>query len=251
MNILLTNDDGIYTEGIANLKKALSELSYNVYIVAPEFEKSACSHQISVTEPLVLKQIGENAFSLKGSPADCVKIALNSFLKDKIDMVVSGINNGPNMGIDTFYSGTVAAAREACFHNIPAIAFSIDGYYQKKEFNMASYFAKKIISKTIKHPLKEGILLNVNFPNTTKENIKGVQITSLGKRIYRDKVLESETPFGWTCYWIGGELPTYSFKEKSDFVAVENNYISITPLQLDTTSYESMNELKTYYLNSL
>ncbi len=247
MNILLTNDDGINGEGLVYLKEALRKLDdYTVFVVAPEFEKSACSHQITVSEPLILKQLDDHVYTLNGSPADCVKISLNSFLKGEIDLVVSGINDGPNMGIDTFYSGTVAGAREACFHQIPSIAFSIDGFLQKKCFDSATYYALEIIQKVVKQKLPKNILLNVNFPNVKKELINGIQITSLGKRIYRDQVLESETPYGWKCFWIGGDTPTYHFKEESDFMAVENSYISLTPLQLDTTSYKLIDELKNW-----
>ena len=244
MNILLTNDDGINGEGLIRLKDVLSEIEdINLTVIAPDSERSASSHCITIFNPLILKEIDEKTFTLNGTPADCVKIALDGFLKEKIDLVVSGINNGPNMGIDTFYSGTVGAAREACFHSIPAIAISMDGYSHEKEFDTATHYSLIIIRKLMQNKLPNDILLNVNIPNIKKNLVKGIKITSLGNRVYKDQVIERKAPFGWKYFWIGGDLPSYTYKENSDFNAIEDNYVSITPLQQDTTSYSTISDL--------
>ncbi|MDH4127721.1 MAG: 5'/3'-nucleotidase SurE [Spirochaetota bacterium] len=244
MNVLLTNDDGINGEGLIRLREVLQTVKdIKLTVIAPDSERSASSHRITIFEPLILKEIDKNTFTLSGTPADCVKIALDGFLKEKVDLVVSGVNNGPNMGIDTFYSGTVAAAREACFHSIPAVAFSIDGYTHEKEFDTATHFALIIIRKLLLRKLPNNILLNVNIPNVKKEIVRGIKVTSLGNRIYRDQVIEREAPFGWKYFWIGGELPGYGYKENSDFNTVENNFVSLTPLQQDNTAYSTIDEL--------
>ena len=245
MNILLTNDDGINGEGLIVLKEALEKIEgVNLNVIAPDRERSACSHSITVFEPLILKEVDHQTYTLNGSPADCVKIALDGFLKNQIDLVLSGINNGPNMGIDVYYSGTAAGAREAVFHSVPGVAFSIDGYTHEKQFESACHYALKVIDQVRQNKLTEGVYLNVNFPNIPKEKVNGFEITCLGKRVYQDQVIERETPFGSKYFWIGGELPAYHFKENSDFMAVENQKVSITPLQLDVTCYSTKKILK-------
>ncbi len=245
MNVLLTNDDGINGEGLISLKEALEAMDgINLTVVAPDRERSASSHRITIFDPLILKEVSDKAFTLNGSPADCVKISLEGLLKEQIDLVVSGINNGPNMGIDVYYSGTVAAAREARFHSIPSIAFSIDGYTHDKAFDTATEWAVGIVMKVLEQPIRAKAFYNVNIPNVKKGLIKGIQITSLGKRVYNDQVLERITPFGWKYFWIGGDLPSYQPEENSDFNAVEDNYVSLTPLQLDVTDYSAIEDLK-------
>jgi len=244
MKILLTNDDGINGEGLICLKEALQEINeFDVFVIAPDRERSGCSHAITVFEPLILKEVEFQTYTLNGFPADCVKIALDGFLKQGIDLVLSGINNGPNMGIDVYYSGTVGAAREALFHSVPSIAFSIDGYTDTKEFNSVIDFALKIINGVSENELPQGTLLNVNFPNKKKDQINGIKITSLGERVYQDQVIERETPFGSKYFWIGGSLPTYRNRKGSDFSAVEESFVSITPIHLDVTDSRLFSEL--------
>ncbi len=249
MNILLTNDDGIHGEGLISLKEALSNADdIHLTVIAPDRERSASSHQITIFEPLIIKEVQKNTYTLNGSPADCVKVGLEGFLKHKIDLVISGINNGPNMGIDIYYSGTVAAAREACFHNVPAIALSLDGYGHEKNYSSATYHAINIIRKLKSVNWPEKVIFNINIPNIDRDSINGTMITSLGNRVYRDRVIERESPFGWKYFWIGGDLPSYHYKEESDFMAIENNYISITPLKLDLTDHSIIDTIKKWDL---
>lgn len=245
VNVLLTNDDGINGEGLIRLKEALEKLKHiNIITIAPDQERSASSHRITIFEPLILKEVQKNTYTLNGTPADCVKVALEGFLKEKIDIIVSGTNNGPNMGADVFYSGTVAAAREGAIHNIPAIAFSIDGYGHEKYFDTSSHYAVELFNHILKQDLPNNLLLNINFPNIPISDVKGNKVTILGNRVYHDQVIERTAPFGWKYFWFGGDLPGYTPKENSDFEAVNNNYISITPLQLDQTDYTFIEELE-------
>jgi len=247
MHLLLTNDDGIHGEGLIRLKEALeNRADLKVTVVAPDRERSAASHQITIFDPLILKEVGKNTYTLNGSPADCVKISLEGFLKEKVDMVVSGVNNGPNMGVDVYYSGTVAAAREACFHSIPALAFSLDGYGHEKEFDSAAHYGVKLIDMVLDKTWPEDLLLNVNFPNQALEEVKGIRVTRLGRRVYHDKVIERESPMGWKYFWIGGDLPGFGEKKDSDFEAVSDGFVSVTPLQLDVTAYSLLDTVKSW-----
>jgi 5'-nucleotidase len=231
--ILLTNDDGIKAPGLKVLKSAVKSLG-DVYVVAPNQNYSAASHSFTLREPIKICEIKKNWHSVEGTPTDCVLIAHHGLLKKTIKLVISGINNGPNMGDDVLYSGTVAAAIEGTILGIPSIAVS----YRKDAVN--TDVAVKLINKLAKWLLKNGLprktLLNINIP---EGKVKGIKITHMGKRIYKDMAILSNHPNGEVSYMIDGEL-SWEIENESDFEAVENNYISITPLHLDMTDYREL-----------
>ena len=227
MNILITNDDGYFSEGIQKLKEILSE-EVNVYLCAPMSEKSASSHSITLFKKMELLEIDEKNFAIEGTPADCVKVALLYLFKDIIfDFVISGINNGPNMGEDIFYSGTVAGAREGLLNNIFSIAVSTDGWNIPKNFDLPARFIRKIVKK-LDHKIKsEKIIININFPLTEKP--KGIKITHLGRRVYKDSIIfENINKKNYVT--IGGDDPGFEYGENSDLQMVSEGFVSITPL---------------------
>src|SRR4030042_2233463 len=247
MKILLTNDDGIYSEGIQILKKQLDKIA-EVTVIAPDRERSTIGHAMTLRKPLRIRKEKINGdfcgFSLDGTPADCVIIGILEIMKDgKPDLIVSGINRGPNLGEDIFYSGTVSAAVEGAMRNVPSLAVSIAGFEDFK-FESAALFTKKIVSNLVKNNLPPNLVLNVNFPNIDCEGIKGVEITRHGKRVYQDEVKIIHDPQGTTHYWLGGELPEGNIEPDTDFEAISNNKVSITPLCLDLTNYQMMPKVK-------
>jgi 5'/3'-nucleotidase len=238
--ILVTNDDGIYSEGIRKLAAALRDVG-EVVIVAPDREQSAASHALTLNRPLRLLKLEENEWIVDGTPSDCVNLAVLSLMKGhRPDLVVSGINFGPNLGDDVTYSGTISAAFEGALLNIPAIAFSslIGEHFS---FDRGAAFATELARFVLREKVTPQIILNVNFPPT---GFKGVKVTRLGKRIYSEGVIERLDPRGRKYYWIGGEEPTWFPGENTDFEAVQNGYVSITPLHLDLTHHESIPRLK-------
>jgi len=238
--ILVTNDDGIYSEGIRKLAGALRDLG-EVIIVAPDREQSAASHALTLNRPLRLLKLEENEWIVDGTPTDCVNLAVLSLLKDaRPDVVVSGINFGPNLGDDVTYSGTISAAFEGALLNIPSIAFSslIGEHFT---FDRGAAFAAQLVRRMLTTKQDPGIILNVNFPPA---DFQGVRVTRLGKRIYSEGVIERLDPRGRKYYWIGGEEPTWYPGENTDFEAVQNGFVSITPLHLDLTHHESIPGLK-------
>lgn len=247
MKILLTNDDGIYSEGIQILKKQLDNIG-EVTVIAPDRERSTIGHAMTLRKPLKMRKVKINGdfwgYSLDGTPADCVIIGILEIMKnEKIDLIVSGINCGPNLGDDIFYSGTVSAAVEGAMRNVPSLAVSIAGFEDFK-FKSAALFTKKIASNLMKNILPSNLVLNVNFPNIDYEEIKGVEITRHGKRVYQDEVKIIHDPQGTTHYWLGGELPEGNIEPNTDFEAISKNKVSITPLSLDLTNYQMMPKIQ-------
>lgn len=244
MVILLSNDDGYSSLGIQALRQSLSTIA-KVYVVAPDKEQSAVSHKITFNQPIRIKQIDETTFTTDASPADCVKAAFLHLVPEKIDLVVSGINHGPNMGTDVFYSGTVAAAREGAIKGVPGIAFSLNSFQKNLDFLSAALWASKIVSQFYKQ-LQPGHILNVNFPffeNAKSQDFLGVKITKLGQRVYQEKFIQQYDPMGNPYYWLGGDLPIHNPCPGSDFEAVEQGFISATPLSLDITDYNILSFL--------
>ncbi len=238
--ILVTNDDGIYSEGIRKLAAALRVIG-EVIIVAPDREQSAASHALTLNRPLRLMRLEENEWIVDGTPTDCVNLAVLSLMKDhRPDMVVSGINFGPNLGDDVTYSGTISAAFEGALLNIPSIAFSslVGEHFS---FDPCAAFAEQLVRHVLGQKRNPGVILNVNFPPVA---FQGVRVTRLGKRIYSEGVIERLDPRGRKYYWIGGEEPTWYPGENTDFEAVQNGYVSITPLHLDLTHHDSIPRLK-------
>lgn len=248
MHILLTNDDGITAPGLLALKQALAELG-QISVVAPARNYSAAGHRKTMHKPLRMEptqlQDGSPAWVCSGAPSDCVALALLGFIKEKVDLVVSGINPNPNLGQDITYSGTVTAALEAAIAGVPGLAIS-------KERTLAEYEpAARIAVQVARQMLTQGAsgaaVLNVNVPPPP---FKGVRITRQGVSVYRDELVERTDPRGRPYYWIGGELPTGSVETVgTDFWALANGYVSITPLQLDLTAQAALPELEKWELS--
>jgi 5'-nucleotidase len=243
-NILVTNDDGIDADGIGALRVALEPLG-NVMVVAPDREQSAASHAVTLRNPLRVNRIDEHVISVDGTPTDCVLLAVNGLLPSKPDFVFSGINHGPNMGSDVSYSGTVAAAIEGTLCGIPSVAIS-RAMWGTGDFSVAADFAAVLARMVMENGIPNNSLLNVNVPPLPREEIAGVRITKLGTRLYRDAVVTKKDPRGKTYYWIGGEMPTWEDDEGSDFNAVDEKMISITPIHLDLTDYRGIVDMKNW-----
>lgn len=247
MNILITNDDGIYADGIIELAKAISKIA-NVYVVAPESQKSATGHAITIHNPIMVHKIdmGENikSYAISGTPADCVKVGVEALFKEvNIDMVLSGINNGPNLGTDVIYSGTVSAAMEGFVQNKPSIAFSLNEFNVSKEvYSQVSKHASKIVND-IKDKLNilNDCILNVNIPNG---EVKGTKITRLGERKYENVLEERVSPHGKRYFWIGGKVKELEQENDSDIIVIEEGYITITPVNIDMTNNKKIEILK-------
>jgi 5'-nucleotidase len=230
MRILLTNDDGIDAPGIQTLEKVLENNGHEIIVVAPNKEQSATSHSITLHEPLRIYERGENRFAITGSPADCAIIAERILLKDKhIDLVISGINGGQNMGEDLLYSGTVAAALEAMFLGFKAMAVSLTAYSNQK-FETAAHFVNDFINKGLQENIGKKEILNINVPNLEIDEIKGIRITEVGHRKYQDFVKEQVDPRGRKIYWIGGGPPWWDPNGNTDFKAISEGFVSITPI---------------------
>ncbi len=244
--ILITNDDGVRAEGIQRLTRAMSTIG-KVAVVAPETQKSGASHALTLSDPLRSNRIDENTLAVDGTPTDCVLLAMRGLLDRKPDLLISGMNHGPNLGDDVTYSGTVAAAFEGTLLGLPSIAISVASW-EECSFDSAERFAAVIARKVLKHGLPEGTLLNVNVPSRPPEEIKGVRVTKLGKRVYRDVVVKKQDPRGRDYYWIGGQPPIWCEGEGTDFEAVEEGLISVTPLQLDLTDYKSLHMVRVWDL---
>lgn len=237
MRILVTNDDGIFSEGIKELAEHLSEVG-EVVVVAPDREQSASSHSLTLNRPLRIRQVREHWFTVDGTPTDCVNLAVQGLLKEKPpDLVVSGINFGVNLGDDVTYSGTVSAAFEANQNRLPGIAFSqeIDEGFS---FQRAAEMAKQLVGALIEEPLPRDLLLNVNFPAVPS---RGARWTRLGKRVYQQSVVEKVDPKGRKYYWIAG-TPEWTREEGTDHDALMDGRVSVTPLHLDLTDYRSLGE---------
>jgi 5'-nucleotidase len=246
LNILLTNDDGIQARGLTALRNCLAPLG-RLFVVAPDREQSAASHALTLSRPLRIQRIGEGLFSVDGTPTDCVLLAVNGLLPERPDLVVSGINHGPNLGGDVTYSGTVAGAFEGAMLGIPSIAVSLASR-NDHHFEAAEELLPELVRATLRHGIPDRCVLNVNFPPRSRSEIRGVKITRLGKRLYQDVMVERVDPRGKAYYWIGGAEPGWEPEENTDFAAVEAGMISVTPLILDFTDYRSIVEMEAWRL---
>jgi 5'-nucleotidase len=245
--ILVTNDDGLGAEGLWALRKVLGSLS-EVMVIAPDREQSATSHSLTLNHPLRVKEIEDSVMSVDGTPTDCVLLAFNGVLKEKPQLVVAGINHGPNLGEDVSYSGTVAAAMEGMLQGVPSFAISMAGK-PPYSFEVASSFALKLATMILEKGMDSQTLLNVNVPNLPGASISHVKVTKLGNRLYRDVLIKKVDPRGRTYYWIGGDEPSWRpAKGHTDFKAIEEGMISITPLRLDMTDYARMSEMESWNL---
>ena len=241
--ILATNDDGIHAEGLRALAGAMKPLG-EVMVIAPDREQSATSHSLTLHRPLRIRKVTEGILSVDGTPTDCVLLGVHGFSKRPPTLVVSGINHGPNMGNDVLYSGTVAAASEGAFLGIPSIAFSL-ATWEPADFEAAGRAAGALVRLLLQRGLRPGICLNVNIPPLPFAEIRGVRVARLGKRVFRDVIVEKTDPRGKSYYWIGGENPTWEPDEASDFHAVSNGFVAVTPLSFELTDYKAIVELET------
>jgi 5'-nucleotidase len=235
--ILVTNDDGIYSAGIYALYREMTEIG-EVYVVAPDSEKSAVGHAITISDPLRVFEIERNGkffgWAVNGTPADCVKLGVKGILQFKPDLVVSGINQGSNTATNVIYSGTVSAATEGTIMGIPSIAFSLTTF-KKTDFSFAAQIARLIASKVLENGLPLGTLLNVNIPPVTREELQGIKVTRQGKGRYEEAFEKRVDPANRTYFWLGGTKLILDTDADIDEVAVMNQYVSVTPLQYDLT----------------
>ncbi|HTH94775.1 MAG TPA: 5'/3'-nucleotidase SurE [Rhodocyclaceae bacterium] len=233
MKILLSNDDGYFAPGLAALAAALAPLG-DVTVVAPERDRSGASNSLTLDRPLRLRTAANGFHFVNGTPTDCVHLAVTGMLDHLPDVVVSGINLGSNMGDDTLYSGTVAAATEGYLLGVPAIAMSLASY-RGENFAAAGRVARELVERAVARPFGQPVLLNVNVPDIPYEAIRGTVVTRLGRRHKAEPVVKQLTPRGEQVYWVGAAGPAADCGEGTDFHAVANDCVSITPLQIDLT----------------
>lgn len=237
MRILVSNDDGVHAEGIRALSEALAACG-EVIVVAPDRNRSGASHSLTLEVPLRVTRIAETGYhAVKGTPTDCVHLAVNELVRPEPDMVVAGINHGANLGDDVIYSGTVAAATEGRHLGFPSLAISLVG---KTHFATAAHYAAQLVRGMMVHPLPADQILNVNVPDLPLDQIKGIRVTRLGNRHRAESVICSEDPRGQPIYWIGPPGSQQDAGEGTDFAAIEQGYVSITPLTIDMTAYSSL-----------
>ncbi|MBL8023709.1 MAG: 5'/3'-nucleotidase SurE [Elusimicrobia bacterium] len=242
-NILVVNDDGVYGEGLKPLAKALARLG-RVTVVVPERERSAASHAITLHKPIRVRKLEPNLYIMNGTPADCTRFGVIAMLKERADVVVSGINHGANLGADTMYSGTVGAAKEACMLGVPALAVSITTKEPKPHFATAARFAVEVARQLLTRGVPKHTCLNVNVPNRAWGSLKGVAVTTLGKRIYGRALSPRVDPRGLTYYWMAGAVPRGVAEPGSDISAIEEGKISVTPLKLYLTDDPFLPDLR-------
>lgn len=247
MKILLSNDDGIYSEGIYQLSKSLSAIG-EVFIAAPDREQSATGHAITMHQPLRCNKIKYfdtdiAAWWVNGTPADCVKLGIETLMQVRPDIVVSGINRGENLGTDVIYSGTVSAAIEGAIFGIPSFAFSYEDY-DSTDFSLPAEIARDLIMELLPLYKHENNILNINIPALkSREELAGIKITKLGVKKYKNNFEERKDPRGRNYYWLAGELIKNELGEDTDIYAVKNKYISITPMSIDLTDYDMIDRI--------
>ncbi|MEO5965123.1 MAG: 5'/3'-nucleotidase SurE [Candidatus Limnocylindrales bacterium] len=244
--ILVTNDDGIESRGLLALKRALEPIG-EVTVVAPDTNQSAVGHQKTLMRPLRVRERtladGSMGYSIDGSPTDCVSLAFLGFFEERFDLVASGINYGANLGDDITYSGTVSAAMEAVINNCPAFAVSQE-YVEEVDFALAAVASAIVARNILEHGLKRGELISVNVPGVPIEQCEGIELTRVGRRIYQDELIARVDPRGIPYYWIGGPPPSGISIPGTDFNAVVNRRISVTPIHLDLTGRRLMRQLQ-------
>lgn len=240
MKILLTNDDGINASGIQALRESLLPYA-QIYMAAPDQQRSGTGHSITVFDPIRVKKMVfpgvEEAWNIKGTPADSVKLALSSLIEDKPDLIISGINHGANLGTDVLYSGTVSAAAEGVIMGIPAVAISLDSFSPDADFSLAARFAVQMVELIKNEGIEKSTLLNINIPAVAAADIKGVKVCKLGIRNYNNIFEPRKDPRGNTYFWMGGGREDDLSDEESDVFLAKQNYITITPIHFDLTDY--------------
>jgi 5'-nucleotidase len=248
--ILLSNDDGIYAPGIQALYDAVKDLG-DVTVVAPAGEQSAVGHAITLSDPIKAKQIQRNGscfgYAVGGTPADCVKLAVCALLPEPPDLVLSGINLGPNTGISVIYSGTVSAATEGTILGIPSVAISLSSY-QKPQWDTAARVARQVTKHVLRAGLPPDTLLNVNVPSLPAKKIKGYRVTRMGRSRFVEKFDRRTDPQGNVYYWMDGDLELLGDVDDTDIVAVREGYISLTPIWFDLTHREALSTFRAWQL---
>ncbi|MBI1937333.1 MAG: 5'/3'-nucleotidase SurE [Ignavibacteriales bacterium] len=253
MRILISNDDGIDSQGIAALAEELKKIG-DIIVIAPRTEQSAVGHAITMKIPLRITEYYKNGdffgYAIEGTPADCIKIGIRNILKTPPDIVISGINHGSNAAINIIYSGTVSAAREAAIMDVPAIAVSVTSH-EAKDFRFAAKVTAKLAQQVLKHGLPNGTLLNVNVPDVPEEKISGMLLTQQGKSKWDDIYEERCDPYGKKYYWLTGNLVETDKVLETDQFAIKNNYVSVTPIHFDLTDYKTYNSMKSWQIENL
>ena len=244
MRILLSNDDGYFAPGLAALAAALRPIA-EIVVVAPERNRSGASNSLTLDRPLTVREAPNGFFFVNGTPTDCVHLAVTGLLDFIPDMIISGINDGANMGDDTIYSGTVAAATEGYLLDIPSIAVSMS-QHQATHFDTAGKVVVELVKRYAEKAFPPPVLMNVNVPDIPYEQLRGMLITRLGKRHKAESVIKATTPRGETVYWVGAAGAAQDAGEGTDFHAVEHHMVSITPLQVDLTHTAQLDALKAW-----
>lgn len=242
MRILLSNDDSVFAKGLRVLHEHLSQ-QHECVVVAPDRNCSGASNALSLLQPLRIQEMDNGFFMVNGTPSDCVHLAVNRFLEEDPQLVVSGINHGANLGDDVIYSGTVAAATEGRYMGLPAIAVSL-AQKEGEHFETAALVVLQIINHLSEHPLPPDQILNVNVPDIPYAELKGLQVTRQGRRHRSESMVKSNDAFGREIYWYGSVGQEQDAGEGTDFFAVANNYCSVTPLSVDMTAYQSLDNMK-------
>lgn len=246
MKLLLTNDDGVNAKGLHILAKAL-EKDHELIIAAPSSQRSACGHSITIHEPLYVKEvkidgIKSKTYSVSGTPADCVRVALDKLMDTKVDMVVSGINNGYNLGTDVIYSGTVSAAIEAAIYKIPSIAVSTGLTEEVEKYEIAALYAARILSIAKDKYYKNDVVLNLNVPLTSAEKIKGIKVCKIGGKVFDSYFIEKLGESNDKTYELKGNISESNNKE-TDGYYIKEGYVTLTPLHYDLTNFNILNEV--------
>jgi len=250
--ILITNDDGITAPGIKNLVEAVRGLG-KIVVVAPDKPQSGMGHAITIGQPLRMNKVdffdGIEAWQTSGTPVDCVKLAVDKILHRKPDICLSGINHGANHSINVIYSGTMSAAMEASIESIPSIGFSLLDYNIEADFTAARFYVHKIVNTFLNQKMDKHLLLNVNIPSVKMELIKGIKICKQAYAKYEEDFEERKDPHGKKYYWLTGKFLNFDKSKETDVWALDNNYISIVPVQFDLTNYTLKKQLaKTKFL---
>ncbi len=251
--ILITNDDGIYAPGIRFLIEIMKSFG-DVIVVAPDAPQSGMGHAITINdtlycEPITIeKNAPQKEFSCSGTPADCVKIAVNEILKRKPDLCVSGINHGSNSSINVIYSGTMSAAVEAGTQGIPSIGFSLLDYSLEANFKPSKKFIEKIVSECLENGLPIGVVLNVNIPKLSEDKIKGIKVCRQAKGYWSEEFDKRTNPLGRDYYWLTGKFINEDEGNDTDEWALENNYVSVVPVQFDLTAHHAIKDIKNWTL---
>lgn len=246
--ILISNDDGIYAKGLHELVRIASQFG-RVFVVAPQYPNSGKSHAITIAEPIRVQETSiipnaYKAYACTGTPADSIKLAVNKILPQKPDFVFSGINHGSNASISALYSGTIGAATEGAFMQIPSIGFSLLDTYKNADFTQAEDFIKFIIKQTMNNPMPKNTLLNVNIPKIKKENIKGIQVCRQTIGFWQEELVERKDPHNKTYYWLTGSFNNIdTYDTSSDEELLQKNYITIVPIKTDITNHEAISKL--------